>query len=898
MSTLARQPDKALGTIGEAANGDGQGGQSMAQAARRASMGQREPYHLDQQRQQQQIQQQQFQQQQQQQQQQHVQQQQQQQQSQLQAQRMYPNHPLLNSASPHVSSNQWFPTSASMNNVYGSPVDTFVNPILSAPPTGGFHIGRSGSMRVSPSDVGPSSSSMGRGESGSSVGSYDYPHKKKACDQCNHSKVKCDVTQPCRESLSSTHRERCSCSERCSNRNLCCTYNKPNKARSIAMTPGQSYTSMPPVSGSTAGTPYTGMPSGSGTSQSPMSHFSTSPNMTASPLHHQSFAQPMAHASASPVNSMSLGLSTQGNLPYLPVDAWTNMNTYLEPSLGSSSGQPQQLQPPPQSQSLGMYMPPTSATSQMPPLAPLNTGVPITNGYASQILNRRESTSQSPHTLPLQTPSLISHTTSPSSSDELDRKSSLIGSVSSINPTSSLLQKGHSFSSDTSTGGIRISPDTKPVMLPLQINTANDLYQNSNLNSGYMFDPTYQMRQQQSLIQSDDESDPLSSTTPIFNEHEEPAVTARRRSSLGIYANAFNQMTLQDGTLVNTGMVPDPYTAVEFAQRLSAQPQRPSFPMATLEEGTEPSKIASSTDLKDAWKAFMQDPNAGTPAQEKEINGESTISIPRPGMGRTMSKSNSASDLTSPSLAHQIPPYSAEETGPPQAQLMLHGQTAPSGDMSRETWDAFIAQRQASFSMQPTNKFSRNTPGSNGNVAMLPPPFNSRPLASIMQYSGALNQTLGPERAPSFGSTPNSEKPNPTSTWSRTPSKLARTPATARPGNKRMPSQTLGPEAKKRSASFSVWDENETDEGELGDSEDNDNSHSFGWNGFPNMSYQPLLPTNGNGNGNSHARSASMNNMGGSDLSMFINPNHNHNAPSTSTSTIPMSMMPQSGPSM
>ena len=640
------------------------------------------------------------------------------------------------------------------------------------------------------------------------------------------------------------------------------------KSRSIAVTPVQGYAGMPAANGSSSGTAYNGMPSGSGSSQSPLSHFSTSPNMTASPLHHQSFAAPHVpmNASASPVNNMSLRLSTQGNIPYIPVDTWANINNYMEPSLSSLSGQHQPT-------SLGMYMPLAPASSNsIPPLAPLNT-VPIANGYASQVLNRRESTSQSPHALPLPTPSLISHATSPDSSDELDRKSSLIGSVSSIGQSGHILQKGHSFSSDTSTGGIRISPDTKPVMLPIQTNIANDSYS----NSGYMFNPSYQIRQQ-SLAQSDDETDALaSSTAPVFNEQEEPAVAARRRSSLGIYANAFNQMSLQDGSIVN-GMVPDPYTAVQFAQQLSAQ--RPSFPMATLEEGTEPSKIASSTDLKDAWKAYMQDPNSVTPAQEKDVNAIFAPST-RPSMGRTMSKSNSAPDLTSPSLIYQLPPYAAEDGV--QAPIMQHGQTAPPGEMTRETWDALIAQRQASFNMQ-LGKVGRNA---SNNTAMLPPPFNSRPLASIMQHTGALQQTLGPERAPSFGSTPNFEKPNPTSTWSRTPSKLApKVSAFARPGNKRMPSQTLGPEAKKRSASFSVWDE--TDEGELGDTEDN----NFGWNGYPNMSFQPLQS---NGHGHSHARSSSMSHMGmnGYDLSMFINPNANS---SSSASTIPMSMMPHPGP--
>jgi type II secretory pathway pseudopilin PulG len=199
MSTLARQPGKPVGAVGETGtNGDGQGGQGMAQAARRASMGQQEPFHQEYQRQQPSIQQQeQFQQQQQVQ----HQQQQQQQQSQLQAQRMYPNHPLLNSTSPNVPLQQWVPTSAPMTDMYGSPIDTYSNPILSAPPAGGFDIGRSGSMRMSSSDMGASSSSMGRMESGSSVGSYDYGYKKKACDQCNHSKVKCDFTYPCGKSL-------------------------------------------------------------------------------------------------------------------------------------------------------------------------------------------------------------------------------------------------------------------------------------------------------------------------------------------------------------------------------------------------------------------------------------------------------------------------------------------------------------------------------------------------------------------------------------------------------------------------------------------------------------------------------------------------------------------------
>ena len=105
----------------------------------------------------------------------------------------------------------------------------------------------------------------------------------------------------------------------------------------------------------------------------------------------------------------------------------------------------------------------------------------------------------------------------------------------------------------------------------------------------------------------------------------------------------------------------------------------------------------------------------------------------------------------------------------------------------------------------------------------MPPPRN-RPLASVVQRSSALEQTLAPERQLSYGlqNTPDSAS---TATFNMAyPSaqhssnyagssnthhmmdpKAKVTSMLARPGNKRLASQTLLPDATKR-ASFSLWD--------------------------------------------------------------------------------------------
>ena len=123
----------------------------------------------------------------------------------LQAQSMYPHHPLLanpdlQTAPPHPqTSPQW--DGYNMNQSVPGPLTSSV-PLLGTVPNmpvmdqsmqNQFKF----PMRFSESDQGAGSSFMGRVQNGSSP-NYEYV-KKRACDQCSHSKVRCDFAEPCRE---------------------------------------------------------------------------------------------------------------------------------------------------------------------------------------------------------------------------------------------------------------------------------------------------------------------------------------------------------------------------------------------------------------------------------------------------------------------------------------------------------------------------------------------------------------------------------------------------------------------------------------------------------------------------------------------------------------------------
>ena len=659
----------------------------------------------------------------------------------------------------------------------------------------------------------------------------------------------------------------------------------------------------------------TAMPSGTSLSLSlsPVSHFSSPPHAVDSPVGQQMYQihpQGQMLNSLSPVQqSWSNGSPDQVGISSQPTTQWVDLPVSASGMHYSGNN----------GQALGMYM--ASPHTQQPVLN-TTTSVPITQQYLGQLSHSGSSTS--PPQAMMATPSLTSHTTSPSSSDEpTERKSSLIGSMASLPlPPSST---GPTTKGYTPPAAIEI----KPQPLIIDQSTAGSLYHWPT--TAFTVDPRSQFRNPTLIAQSDDETDqnPQSSSASVFGD-DEPIYDAQRRPSTGVWSAAFNSMSLQDGSQPNSATVPDPYTAVQVAQR-ATQP-RPSFPMVTLNETAEPTKMPSMTDAKDVWKLFMQDPQGMpgvTPKQEKREHDTGMPMItPRPGMGRSLSKSNSMPDLKSPSLANNqfylsngsVDQSSHQNQQQQQQQQQLQTQQQQTGanaadsshvndDAHRQNWHNQIQQRQASFNIQPGGKFGRNGgfPPTTGSE-MLPPAFYGRPMASIIQHPGALQQTLAPERAPSFGLTPNAEKPNPTAstninttppqsaglgtgTWSRTPSKLAQratlTSSQARPGNKRLLSQTPGPDAKKRSASFSMWDEGDGDDGTLGDIEDGDNRSQYAFN--PSA----YLSNGANGHGG-HSRSASLGTNHGFDLSMFATTPGLSQMANMSGYNVPMPM-PQSG---
>ncbi|WVQ85554.1 hypothetical protein IAT38_007720 [Cryptococcus sp. DSM 104549] len=282
--------------------------------------------------------------------------------------------------------------------------------------------------------------------------------------------------------------------------------------------------------------------------------------------------------------------------------------------------------------------------------------------------------------------------------------------------------------------------------------------------------------------------------------------------------------------------------------------------------------VPSLSDVKDLWRLFMAEPMAGmlTPAGEK-MNGMEDFSVtvnaqagpsgasgngggaalgtPRPAIGkRSLSKSSSMPDLHSPmvngpaffsTFLNGMTPRPGEQQA--ASYLLPHqprGAAGPGagggggaggdgkggvdgevveGDMGK--WSKEIQQRGSSFSLsgKPGVKLGKGVP------SYLQPNAAShaqvRPAPSVVQRSSALDQTLAPERVPSFGmpsfepSSGGQFAPHPSHAHAHphaaNPQLAKLVSGEARPGAKRLASQTLTSEAGKK-ASFSVWG----DEGE------------------------------------------------------------------------------------
>lgn len=469
----------------------------------------------------------------------------------------------------------------------------------------------------------------------------------------------------------------------------------------------------------------------------------------------------------------------------------------------------------------------TIYTGQMPQVAsatPQYHPVPLPhrNSGASSVGSPRN------HLAP--TPSLThtSHSTSPSSSDEpAERRTSSIsfasawqdpkGKATEIPVTNQDNYLNTSFSPTSANTLVSI-----PGVPSYQADTGMFAWVPPVTAT---IDPRLQFRS--TTAQDDDAEDgaarPTSSNASTYleglDENAIQALDSRRRSSAstGLWANAFNQMTLQDPKIIPA----DPYTASQIAQ---SSARRPSFPvMYSQQDSVGTSKMPSLGDVKDLWKLFMSEPVSSSmmPTTSNE-NAEPNFAqlhqpmlTPRPELGsRGLSKSNSMPDLTSP-LNNAQPFFSTYINGvtpkPAIPQPSYNHQQAPEpgADAGEEVitmkrWKDSIKNRQASFELNPSAQTRVKTASPPNMTTMSPPDsaathrasldmgYTNRPLASVLQHSSALQQTLAPERVPSFGG---DNLPTPTKNgFYASKNNVAKfSSALARPGNKRLASQTLVP---------------------------------------------------------------------------------------------------------
>ena len=692
----------------------------------------------------------------------------------LQAQRMYPHHPLLADATlPIVQPRpQW--NNMAFNTMQGMAGLSGVNPVNQMPFAGTMPMPMQMPQPISPTaqhrtDIGPPFTAlpMRMTESDNGIGSsaakpmqtsFELGYKKRACDHCNSSKVKCNGTDPCRESRELCNRHGIAdedpLSVRCVNRHLQCTYNKPSKVRgpqghrlsfSGSFHSGNSTNSLSPESfvsspHSVSSTVGSGM-----LPPAPPKPLTVTTPITANHM-------PLPQVTQSMPAVASNGMMWNGQVMQLPGQMWqsvpnlptqmTNSNqmfpqqtaTYASPSQIASVPQPQPSARP-------MYAHSTSVTS-----------------------------ATSPQTYIAATPSLTSMTTSPSESDHLSERRA---SISQSNPMAYVDGQGQWNGAlpnpGVNTPGMIMPTEVtthSPVQMqapkptgaqPVRQYNANNWQWPTQLPVGAL-DPQNQFR---NPLHNDDEDDgglPVTAFPPgsAHSAHleldpvlEQQMLQHRRRSSAGIWASAFNQMSLRDPSVDLSAMARDPFTASLIAQQQGSIPvaqaintagalginpaavpkRNATLPVQVEVQNSRPTP--ARTDSKDLWKLFME-PMNGTPGLDPSMAGFSQVQNAanpgiRPGMGeRSLSKSNSMPDLQAMGNAM---------AGMKPEQLLGF---------------AFQAQAQAQAqaagqSVAPTSgQKSAVTPGGSPTSAI-------RPMASVLQQNAALQQTLAPERAPSFG---------------------------------------------------------------------------------------------------------------------------------------------------
>jgi hypothetical protein len=713
---------------------------------------------------------------------------------------------------------------------------------------------------------------------------------------------------------------------RCSHRNISCTYNKPSKARGIA-SPLQGRMSTPMFNSASNTTIQ------SGSSSSPNSGFSSSPHPTVSPT------QARFAGATAPRRQSVPSMPYVTDMPMAGITGWNaayQQGAMPVPASHTDSHQWQPIQSVPQQNidpllvdpasvamgaTMGVYNPQYNPTATVPN--------PSAGGSLPMPAPLKSSSGSPPQGL-APTPSLTaSHSTSPSNSDEpAERKgsgySTLVGSWAEPAKPKTVIDTS-SASTMNADPNFVIPVSYSPTSLTASVDLSAF---NPSLNGNGTFawtmppgppaatiDPRMQFRSSMNSDEDDTSlSRPASSAASQYQiELDENAVNElnrRRRSSAGTWASAFNEMTLQEvnsGATIPASALADPFTASQVAQTL--QQKRPTFPMTS--NNGEITQVPSMSDVKDLWKLFMSEPMTGpTPSGDKQLNfdntnlgvpsatatggpsGTSTGLTPRPGMGmRTLSKSNSMPDLTSPMTAGTAAFFATFMNGitprpmEPQASYLAPQQPAGAGgaeadavgggnnpnakgpvpvpgpaagadDGNMRKWKDQIQQRQRAFTIQPGGKMGKaNSPPSSGVPPLqtsgsttdttgtgtgaggvpldsMPPPASTdgahlpanRPVASVLQHNSALQQTLAPERVPSFGlggmtqsydnsipTQPTMIRPGPsrlqqtTALASGTGAASAIPASVARPGNKRLASSTLlSGEGKK--ATFTLFD--------------------------------------------------------------------------------------------
>ncbi|WRT64102.1 uncharacterized protein IL334_001031 [Kwoniella shivajii] len=863
------------------------------------------------------------------------------QQPQLQAQRMYPHHPLLGGSAATITDqnsyqtqpqaqtwsnnpSQAYATTAGMTNFSSSPYSqTFVNPSAAATTTTGT--GNPNAILGNPSytnmnvnvpmfDTPFTAAPMrmtGSEQGYSSIGQvpvnnnngvlYEWGFKKRACDQCNHSKVRCDFADPCL---------------RCAHRNIKCSYNKPQRSRTIGypLVPSQS-TASPKMT--TGVSPQTSNP----ISTSPQSQFS-SPHSNSSPIaptqpltyqapRHNSVSSYPAHVS---VPSANVPLRQWGSYSHIPG---------AQPHLSTNSWQPIQSD---LGQGPYSHVPagtaPGSITGQIQQSpAAINTSLQSMPSYhtSAQTQGQGQAQNDSPQQGFAPTPSLTNNTISPPDIDEpFERRSSYTGTTDHVLPGQEWQDQSKSYKTSNTAPTLR-TYDSDPTFVvpadssPLHISPTQPqtLFNDSPFVGGYNMqwpastatatgmEQSWQSRRD--MTSDEDNASALSSSTnSAFLELNDAQFNPlqqhqRRRSSAGQWASALAQMSIQDpsgSTEQSIIPLPEPFANTHnigvdlnsaSQQGSSRRPTFPTLTGVTEEPDLESQPMPSLSDVKDLWRLFMTEPMAGlTPLGEKhndlELNTNSGIPngpliTPRPGLGkRSLSKSNSMPDLQSPiingptffnTFLNGITPKPTDPQNSyiPNQQPAAGGHSSAndSGDMRK--WNKEIQQRQSSFSLQgQPYKIGGNKSNSqqfaggyqNAINSMAPPSMNihpqaqsnenvnananrdtnqrMRPLPSVVQRSSALEQTLAPERIPSFG-VPQAlyDNQSPASTsltsaynqnhYSTIPpapapsiskSKLSGVPPhMARPGNKRLASQTLMGDNEKK-ATFALYDEDDS----------------------------------------------------------------------------------------